>query len=243
MFKQPTANRYLDDHLPGFIDAIDIRPDRDSIRLALSSLTINAGFTCFAYVSMRGSDVIAHSNYDREWQQRYRASNYFSIDPVVSQARRTMRPTNWSINDRSRLDENGRRVFDEAADFGIVSGVAIPIRGSFGRTAILALASDDPNAARIGVRDAAFAATAVTVMHVNLQRLAQTTELATAALLSPREQTCLIWASFGKTYSETAAMLGITEKTVRFYLERAREKLGASNTTHAVRLATERGLL
>lgn len=243
MLKQPSDTRYLDDHLPGFIDAIDLRPDEASIRSALSSLTVNAGFSCFAYVSMRGSDIVGHSNYDLEWQSRYRACNYFAIDPVVSQARRTMRPTTWSINDRSGLDENGKRVFDEAAEFGIVSGIAIPIHGSFGRTAILALASDDPDAASIEVRDAAFAATAVTVVHVNLQRLAQATELAAAALLSPREQTCLIWASFGKTYSETAVMLGITEKTVRFYLERARDKLGASNTTHAVRVATERGLL
>lgn len=244
MFKQPSVNRYLDDHLPGFIDAIDVRPDASSIRSALSSLAVNAGFKCFAYVSMRGGgDVTGYSNYHEDWQRKYLARNYFAIDPVISHARRTMRPTTWSINDRLSLDESGRRVFDEAAEFGIVSGIAVPVRGSFGRTAILALASDNVDAAAIGVRDIAFAATAVTVMHVNLQRLAQTTQLAAAALLSPREQTCLMWASFGKTYSETASMLGITEKTVRFYLERAREKLGASNTTHAVRLATERGLL
>lgn len=243
MHKGAPVDRYLDDHLPGFIDAIDVRRDEAAIRTALLSLAASAGFEYFTYLSLRGRHISGYSNYHQDWQHRYLVSNYIAIDPVISHAKRTMRPTMWSINDRSRLDEGARKVLEEAAEFGIVAGMAVPIHGSFGRTAILALASNNVVASSIGVRDVAFAATAVTVLDVNLQRLAQSTELAIGIPLSPRELTCLMWASFGKTYADTASVLGITEKTVRFYLERARSKLGASNTTHAVRLATERGLI
>lgn len=43
--------------------------------------------------------------------------------------------------------------------------------------------------------------------------------------------------------SETADLLGIAERSVRFYLEAARDKLGARNITHAVRMAVEQGLI
>lgn len=243
MSKRAPVDRYLDDHLPGLIDAIEVRPDQLSIRTALHSFATAAGFEYFTYLSVRGGHLSGLSNYHEEWRQQYVSSNYLAIDPVIAQAKRTMRPTSWSINDRLRVDMNARKVLDEAAEFGIVAGMALPIHGSFGRTAILALASSDIAAGAIGVKDVAYSATAVTVLDVNVQRLAQSTELAASIPLSPRELTCLMWASFGKTYAETASMLGITEKTVRFYLERARSKLGASNTTHAVRLATEHGLL
>ena len=61
--------------------------------------------------------------------------------------------------------------------------------------------------------------------------------------LTPRETLCLTWASHGKAMKGTAEILGISERSVRFYLDAAREKLGAGNVAHAVRIAVERGLI
>jgi LuxR family transcriptional activator of conjugal transfer of Ti plasmids len=61
--------------------------------------------------------------------------------------------------------------------------------------------------------------------------------------LAPREALCLAWAALGKTAIEIADLLGISEHTVRSYLRVAREKLGADNITHAVKLAAEQGLI
>jgi DNA-binding CsgD family transcriptional regulator len=55
--------------------------------------------------------------------------------------------------------------------------------------------------------------------------------------LSPREIECLAWAAQGKTYAETAMLLGISYGTVKTNLDMARYKLGAVNVTHAVALA------
>ena len=52
--------------------------------------------------------------------------------------------------------------------------------------------------------------------------------------LSARECDCLQWTAAGKTAWEASVILGISERTVRFHLNAAREKLGCATTTQAV---------
>ncbi|MGX9181982.1 helix-turn-helix domain-containing protein [Mesorhizobium sp. BHbdii] len=60
--------------------------------------------------------------------------------------------------------------------------------------------------------------------------------------LSPRERECLEWVSEGKTAWECAMILGLSEHTVRCYLESARYKLQATGNTHAVAKAIKSDL-
>ena len=53
-------------------------------------------------------------------------------------------------------------------------------------------------------------------------------------LLSRREVECLQWLALGKTLSEAAMILGITERTLRFHVSNARERLGVATTMQAV---------
>ena len=53
-------------------------------------------------------------------------------------------------------------------------------------------------------------------------------------LLSRREVECLQWLSLGKTLSEAATIMGISERTLRFHVSNARERLGVSTTMQAV---------
>ena len=52
--------------------------------------------------------------------------------------------------------------------------------------------------------------------------------------LSHREIECLQWLAVGKTISEAACILGISERTLRFHVTNARERLGVSTTMQAV---------
>jgi DNA-binding CsgD family transcriptional regulator len=61
--------------------------------------------------------------------------------------------------------------------------------------------------------------------------------------LTEREIECLKWSAEGKTYEDIGLLLGISARTVRFFLENARHKLGSLNTTHAVAAAMLRGLI
>jgi DNA-binding CsgD family transcriptional regulator len=53
-------------------------------------------------------------------------------------------------------------------------------------------------------------------------------------LMSARELDCLKWTAAGKTAWEASVILGISERTVRFHLNTAREKLNCATTTQAV---------
>ncbi len=61
--------------------------------------------------------------------------------------------------------------------------------------------------------------------------------------LTPREVECLQWAREGKTSWEIAKILGISQATSIFHMRNAVAKLDASNKTHAVMVAVERGLI
>jgi DNA-binding CsgD family transcriptional regulator len=62
-------------------------------------------------------------------------------------------------------------------------------------------------------------------------------------LMSARELDCLKWTAAGKTALEASIILGISERTVRFHLNAAREKLGCVTTTQAVAKAIANQLI
>jgi DNA-binding CsgD family transcriptional regulator len=62
-------------------------------------------------------------------------------------------------------------------------------------------------------------------------------------LVSARELDCLKWTAAGKTAWEASVILGISERTVRFHLNAAREKLDCTTTTQAVAKAITQHLI
>ena len=61
-------------------------------------------------------------------------------------------------------------------------------------------------------------------------------------LVSARELDCLKWTAAGKTALEASIILGISERTVRFHLNAAREKLDCVTTTQAVAKAHRKSI-
>jgi DNA-binding CsgD family transcriptional regulator len=62
-------------------------------------------------------------------------------------------------------------------------------------------------------------------------------------LISARELDCLKWTAAGKTAWEASVILGISERTVRYHLDIAREKLKCATTTQAVAKAVASQLI
>jgi two-component system response regulator len=61
--------------------------------------------------------------------------------------------------------------------------------------------------------------------------------------LTPHEIETLTWIARGKSRWETGVILGVSEDTVKARLEKCRQKLDASNTTHAIAIALLHDLL
>lgn len=64
-----------------------------------------------------------------------------------------------------------------------------------------------------------------------------------ALVVSARELDCLRWMAAGKSAWEASVILGISERTVRFHLNSAREKLNCTTTTQAVAKAVAQQLI
>lgn len=62
-------------------------------------------------------------------------------------------------------------------------------------------------------------------------------------LVSARELDCLRWIAAGKTAWEASVILGISERTVRFHLNAAREKMNCTTTTQAVARAVAQRMI
>jgi len=65
---------------------------------------------------------------------------------------------------------------------------------------------------------------------------------ATDAQLSRRELECLYWCACGKSYWETAVILGLSERTVTHHMNTVRRKLGVQSNAQAVAIASLNGL-
>jgi DNA-binding CsgD family transcriptional regulator len=65
----------------------------------------------------------------------------------------------------------------------------------------------------------------------------------TTPLLTARQKACLQLTAEGMTAQAAAHHLGISVRMVRWHLQQARERLGASSSVQAVLLASKLGLL
>jgi len=235
----------LDTALQSLIDAIDIAQDERSITNILRGYAQTCGFERFAYLQTAADGITTYNNYPREWQDVYLRQGYSEIDPVVTTARRRMGMFSWSAEDASgrSIPKTQRKFYTEAVDHGIRSGLSVPVLGSFGTMLMLTLATSRARVSPSMFSDAQRAAHATLAVHYRLKALAESPLAAPPFSLTPKELLCLKWASKGKYMPEIAALIDVQHRTVQHYLDNARAKLNATNLTHAVAIAIERGLI
>lgn len=180
--------------------------------------------------------------YSDEWVDRYLDRDYARIDPVVQGCYQRFHAVDWK-----RLSWSGKAVRDflgEAQDAGIGNqGFSIPIRGPGGQFALFTVShrcSDDEWASytREHASDLILLSHFVNQKALEIER---GTDFVHSSQLSPREVDALTMLAMGLSRTQAAESLSISEHTLRVYIESARYKLGALNTTHAVAKALSLG--
>lgn len=229
--------------LEGLLDRIRTADTHLDLQKLVEALRDIYGVEHAVYHAINGTgDQFAALTYDAIWEPRYREKNYVSADPVVRVALKQFHPIDWK-----RLDWSGkleRKLFAEAVDTGIGNqGYSIPIRGPNGQFALFTVnqqASDREWAAFIGEvsRDMLLISHYI---HQQAMEVLQPDDLTNSRELSPRERDALTLLGVGHSRGQVADQLKISEHTLRVYIDTARHKLGALNTTHAVALAFKQG--
>lgn len=213
-----------------FIDLLSSAKDTADFSEVLEVTATALDLSCFAYLALPHrpqGEPRPISTYPSSWTSHYLRSNYQSIDPVIIAALQTVEPFRWGVDLRSRSSSIAeQRLFDEAAQFGIKFGFAIPIHDGRGPVAALTFASDhrsSPFENSVTAQARVLQLMAL-YFHAHVRRQLNSATNVAATPLSPRELECLEWASQGKSAWETGRILGISRHTVASYLDSQAEE-------------------
>ena len=224
-------------------EQITLAQDELAVEEALQRLTWEAGFSCFAYLSLQAETQTAISNYAKEWQSRYFDRGYALIDPVVLNARSRVGAFAWSNGAETGMTKERRTFYGEAAEFGIRSGISIPIQTGFTRMAMLTLASSEAHFAEAIDLNPIVAAASFGQVHSRIESMRLRLTRRTPIKMKADELTCLRWSAEGKSMKDIAVIENTTYSNVAFFIRNAKKALGVSSLPQATALAKEFGLI
>jgi DNA-binding CsgD family transcriptional regulator len=233
-----------------FIDRLAEGADEAALRTGMAEAAAALDLHSFAYLStprLANAEPQHISTYPSAWTTHYLRNHYEYLDPVVVRARAGPEPFEWGLDAApAQISEPQRRLFDEAAQFGIRCGYTVPIHDGRGPFAAITFAADERCATfrhRIEQHGRVLQLMAM-YFHAHARRKLMSDRLVDGVRLSPREFECLEWAARGKTAWEIGCILGISRRTAVFHLENAKAKLGVHSTIQAAaRLLTSKRIM
>lgn len=185
--------------------------------------------------------TIYYSNYPAAWQARYNDARYIEVDPTVRHGMRSSTPIVWS----DALFAEAPQLWAEAQSHGIRHGWAQSRRDPEGIFSMLVLARTEPpiGAGELAAKEQRMQ-WLVHKAHATMKSVCNDRSVRPQAVgLSRRETEVLRWTAEGKTASEIATILDLSERTVNFHVNRAVTKLDANNKTNAAVRASLLGLI
>ena len=190
------------------------------------------------------SHEYAVASYSDAWQSHYAKESLTRIDPVVRGCLMNYGPVHWDA-----LDWSGRKAANmmaDAVDAGVGSnGLSLPLRGPDGQFSVFSISHATAPKDWAKKIDALMEDVILISHYVNQKALDLVDGAKDQSVgdLSPRERDALNLLAVGMNRAQAAEFLGISEHTLRVYIENARIKLSATNTVHAVARAMSLGLL
>jgi DNA-binding CsgD family transcriptional regulator len=223
------------------------------LREAVGANAIRFGFRYFVYhggfpAGGGAGDDIYFDNCREGWSEIYLASASEGARLLV-RGRDEVTPALWS-----QVARGAPAFFDRARDFGLMAGSIHPVHGPRGEWSSISFVKDYGGVrAETEIRAAlARCQLLASYVHDGVRRIVERSRGAAIAQAQPspdasdlneRERQVLTWVAAGKTTSEIACIMPISERTVSFHLSNARRKLGAANSRHAITRAISLGLI
>lgn len=186
--------------------------------------------------------------YPPEWVSRYLDRDYLLLDPIVAHCHDRPTPLLWQeVQPVGRLAGNPhqrriRQMFGEAREFGLGTGISVPLHGPGLAWGLMSFAAGLQAGAELAARLPDLHLVAH-FTHEAARRFAQPKLPAKLPPLTRRERECLFWASQGKTSWEIGQLLAIAERTAIFHLQNAAQKLGVCGRQAAVARAISLGMI
>jgi len=222
----------------------------DAMQLAVRSLGFEH-FSLAAGPQMKpnpASPKYLWTNVPLAWVRDYERRAYIEVDPRMDYFRTTGRPFVWDQTTAGKRKEVGA-FMEDAASYGICSGLAIRIPDP-DRFVVFALSSPDVVLSAARRRDLAHAIGDVFMLGMYLHDQVLEDRLhrylpATSQRgdLTAREHECLQMVARGLKAKAIGRSLGISHRTVHYYVANVLTKLHATNREEAVARAMAMNLI
>ncbi|MEB2846899.1 helix-turn-helix transcriptional regulator [Endobacterium cereale] len=185
---------------------------------------------------LAGNTII--TNWPAELLTAFDQAKMLTNSTLVRKLRRTSVPFAYDLEQVVKASGNAvaKNMFER---FNLVRGGYFPVSDIAGHRGVVSIIGDGPAFSRQQMMELMYVS-----IHV-FERLSdiRSLDVRVTEQLSDRELDCLNWTAAGKTSSEIAGILGLSEHTVNHYLNRATKKLDTVNRTQAVAKALRVGLI
>ena len=180
------------------------------------------------------------TSYPEDWMKFYKAKNYAEVDPVTQTILSSRKPFFWSdfVNDPG-IAPSSLKLMKEAEDSGVTDGIGISLTGQGNELVGVGLARKSAMKENdLSVLSGAYLLS-VYFHETYRAMLGRPTKIE----LTVRETEILSWAAEGKTDDDIAAILTISQNTVRFHWKKIFRKMDANGRIYAITKAIRLNLI
>lgn len=223
------------------ISALEELNSLPELRDYFESLIVSLGLTSFQLSEIADIDDFPGKNLslgnlpDSYLKKYWRNGNYMFHDPIVRKTLTSNQPVRYS--EYLTKTDNPKRVqeiFNFRNKQGIKDGYGFPLKGRLNRFALFNVIGDMSDFSRADIMHLEMYGISFYRRATELFPLQGASPVLDTVILTDRERECLTWVSKGKTNWDISQILMITERTVQYHVENAREKLGVDTRLQAV---------
>ena len=213
---------------------------RESLVMIVQRMGFKFFLLCTCCPQLDGFEEVRVDNCPPAWLERSSERKCAgALDPLHRRALQEETPVLW----RDWI-EHYPDYFVAARKFGLITGVTHPVHGPLGNRSSMSFIKGvgGIQAEREILMSLAECQLVACYAHRAVARIVENgldastsaRPQALAPALTARERECLSWAATGKTAAEVAATLALSEATIIYHLAKARRKLAAENSRHAI---------
>jgi DNA-binding CsgD family transcriptional regulator len=249
------------------VAAIEACESVDDLRDTLQRIIAHYGFSSFGFVDAgqpHRDEPFYFGTHSRAWEDEYRSNNFAHVDPALVRVRRTNTPFTWGSLELPPVTGKHKpgavKTMEAARDHGFTEGFVLPFhfrdrRGNLHSTSTAFFWKDKASRFRFLLSGKKHELDLIMIYWVQRamdivardHRGNPVTPPPGASeggvFLTDRERDVMAWAARGKTVSDTADILKISDETVETHIHNAMRKLEAINKTHAVAKCLALGLI
>nr|WP_234851530.1 autoinducer binding domain-containing protein [Sinorhizobium meliloti] len=155
----------------GLLEIGAVAHDDATLKTALADLAERFEFTGYDYAKLLPGDFYVISNLSPDWLKRSRKLDLERRHPIMKRAQQSRHAFIWSgAQENGTMPEEDQTFYEAASQFGIRSGVTIPIAISNGGISVLSLVSPRTVLSAWDEIDPIAASSAVGQLHVQIPR-------------------------------------------------------------------------